>query len=171
MYSFGRLPTLFASVLRSFTSNFTYILGQIVDCLDDFQAIVKVRPLGRRIESSCGRILPVPRPISYSVYSLGQLPTLFASVLRSFTSNCTYILGRIVDCLSRPSSHSSSGTFGGAYLIFLWSYFARFKTCIINCVLSWSIPYILYVGAPLLCLDPYIHLRVYCWLSETNFQP
>ena len=45
---------------------------------DDLPAIVRVGPSRRCIESSCGWILPVPRPVSSGVYSPGRLPTLLA---------------------------------------------------------------------------------------------
>ena len=59
----------------------------------------------RRIESSCDRILPVPRHVSSSVYSTYQLSILFTSVLFSFASINTYICRQIVDCLIKPFRH------------------------------------------------------------------
>ena len=96
---------------------------------------------------------------------------LLMLVIRSFALIHTYICRKIVDCLSRPYSHSSSRTFEEAYWISLWSDFASSKTFIIVCVLSWLITYISYMGALLLCLDLYIYLQADCWLSDPNFQP
>ena len=42
-------------------------------------------------------------------YSPGKFPILFPLVLCSFDSIHTYIYGQIVDCTSRPSSHSQVG--------------------------------------------------------------
>ena len=133
--------------------------------------MVWVGPSRRRIESSCGRIFPVPRPVLLYVYSLGRFLALLSSALRSFASIYTYICGQIVDCMSRPSSHSSSGTFEEAYLIFLWLDFCRSNTCIIEAVFSWSITYVVVIGSLLLFLDPYIYIRAYFWLSGPTFQP
>ena len=120
----------------------------------DLPDVVWVVRLRMCFESSCGRIFPVPRYVSSRMYSLGQFITLLASVLRSYASIHTYICGQIFDCLSRPYIHSLSGTFGEAFWIFLWLYFSRSKTCIINCVLSWSIIYVVGVGANILLLYP-----------------
>ena len=115
-------------------------VGILLTVWADLPAIVRLGPLRRLIESSCGRIFPVPRLVLSSVYSPFQFLILFTSVICSFSLIHTYICRNIVDCLSQPFSHISSGTFKKAYWILMWSDFARLKTCIIKCVLSWSIP-------------------------------
>ena len=136
--------------------------GIFLTVWSDLPAIFRVGTLRSRIESSCGRVFSRSRTcIIVCVLSL-LIPYIFYV---GDTLLCLYPyihLRADFDCLSRPSSHILSRTSEEEYRIFLWSDFSCSEIFIIEGVLSWSIPYIIYVGSLLLCIDPYIHLREYC---------
>ena len=113
--------------------------------------------------------LPLPIHVSSGVYFPGKYLTLLAFGAPLLCID-PYIYMWAGCCLSETTSWPYFEWYlrGGVSNLPVVQIFPRSGTCIIEGVLSWSIPYIVDVSALLLLIDPYIYLRADCWLSEPD---